>query len=408
MTSGHNVPNYIEHGGARNVIGSGGSLDVESGGEMDIESGADLKLDGTTVDASAAEINQLDTGAMTLKSITGGDSSLGIDGMAGSTGNGGAVPIAGGIGDAGDGGAVSLTGGLGDGTGDGGAAAVAGGAGGTTGAGGLASLTGGAGDGGGGGVSGAATVDAGAVAGGTGADVNVGVTNAVNVNIGGGAQGIVLNGVALTATSAQMNTLLRDPGRLAINVLQVALDVADVETVTIGADVYEFDRAVDGVVGGNIAVTAHANDTPAAATDALIDAINASGTEAVTAYDISVNEILIVADAVGAVTLGCTETMGGAANEWAAANMYGGAAAAMRTMCVQTRVPTAQDVTMGNMHFAFDFTPTVVIVQARITATGIDKLWAGGYSLANDVVTVDNTGGTDWAVTDDITVIAFA
>ena len=50
---------YREQGGARQVIASGGSLDVESGGELDIESGGSLKLAGTAVTATAAEINEM-------------------------------------------------------------------------------------------------------------------------------------------------------------------------------------------------------------------------------------------------------------------------------------------------------------------------------------------------------------
>ena len=49
--------NYKEQGGARHVIG--GSLDVISGGDLDIESGAALKLAGTTVSATAAELNTI-------------------------------------------------------------------------------------------------------------------------------------------------------------------------------------------------------------------------------------------------------------------------------------------------------------------------------------------------------------
>lgn len=48
---------YREQGGDRQVVASGGSLDVESGGELDIESGGALKLAGTQVNATAAEIN---------------------------------------------------------------------------------------------------------------------------------------------------------------------------------------------------------------------------------------------------------------------------------------------------------------------------------------------------------------
>lgn len=48
---------YREQGGDRQVVKSGGSFDVESGGEIDVESGGALKLAGTQVTATAAEIN---------------------------------------------------------------------------------------------------------------------------------------------------------------------------------------------------------------------------------------------------------------------------------------------------------------------------------------------------------------
>lgn len=48
---------YREQGGDRQVIASGGSLDVESGGEIDVESGGSLKIAGTAISASAAQLN---------------------------------------------------------------------------------------------------------------------------------------------------------------------------------------------------------------------------------------------------------------------------------------------------------------------------------------------------------------
>ncbi|HRT22385.1 MAG TPA: hypothetical protein P5318_19920, partial [Candidatus Hydrogenedentes bacterium] len=45
---------YVEQGGNRAVVASGGSLDVESGGEIDIESGGYLKIGGTAITATAA------------------------------------------------------------------------------------------------------------------------------------------------------------------------------------------------------------------------------------------------------------------------------------------------------------------------------------------------------------------
>lgn len=53
----YNALNYSEQGGARDVIG--GSLDVASGGEIDIEAGGALKIAGTAITASAAELNTM-------------------------------------------------------------------------------------------------------------------------------------------------------------------------------------------------------------------------------------------------------------------------------------------------------------------------------------------------------------
>lgn len=58
-----NVSNYMEQGGSRWVIG--GSLDVVSGGDLDVETGGALKIAGTTVTASAAEINNSTDGMST-------------------------------------------------------------------------------------------------------------------------------------------------------------------------------------------------------------------------------------------------------------------------------------------------------------------------------------------------------
>ena len=70
---GANVKNYTEQGGARRVVASGGSIDIESGGEIDIESGADLKLAGTKVTPSAADFNHLlaaDANGLTAADLT--------------------------------------------------------------------------------------------------------------------------------------------------------------------------------------------------------------------------------------------------------------------------------------------------------------------------------------------------
>lgn len=53
---------YKKDGGDTQVVANGGKQEIESGGETDYQSGASLKLDGTAITPTAAEINVLDKG----------------------------------------------------------------------------------------------------------------------------------------------------------------------------------------------------------------------------------------------------------------------------------------------------------------------------------------------------------
>jgi hypothetical protein len=215
----------------------------------------------------------------------------------------------------------------------------------------------------------------------------------------------------LTATAAQVNSLVQFPGLLAYGVLRVAANVADEETVTIGVDVYEFDRAADGVAAaGAIAVTGHADDTPEHATNALIAAINASGTEAVTAVDISNNQVLVVADAPGAVVLALATDMQGVDNGWDAAAMHDGAAAGLKRTVRVAHVPNAVEVALDRVLVPLGFAPTAAIVQVRVTATGAPLAWSGTTILRTVEQRIDliNAGdANDFSADHTITVIAF-
>ena len=150
--------------------------------------------------------------------------------------------------------------------------------------------------------------------------------------------------------------------------------------------------------------------TAAEATDALIAAINASGTEDILAVDIDANEILLVQDVIGVDTTALSETMGGADNVVDAA--FGdGAAGVQLKVATTARVPDAQEVATGNLHVGLDFTPSVVFVQVRVTATGVLVSWDGAAIIvggANPYIQIDNAGGTDWSVNDTVHVIAYA
>ncbi len=138
--------------------------------------------------------------------------------------------------------------------------------------------------------------------------------------------------------------------------------------------------------------------------DGLVAAINAHGTEAITAVKISAGVMLLTADAVGVVTTACTDTM--TSGSFGAAAMAGGRTSAARKCITATRVPTAQEVTNGNLHIALPFTPSRALVQVRVTSSGDAKAWAGLVTLDSVGVHLANDGGADWAATDTITVLA--
>lgn len=198
------------------------------------------------------------------------------------------------------------------------------------------------------------------------------------------------------------------PGLRDINVLRIASNVADTQTVTIGRDVYEFDRAADGVTAGRIAVTGHADDTPANATAALVAAINTKGTEPFAAVTIGNNEVLIYATRPGALGVACAETLAGTNNVWSAATTYGGSGTSVTVprLGFTVRVPTATEVALDQLHAVFDFEPAAVFVSVRVTATGAVKAFDGAVTVTGTRVTVVNSGATDWATTDTVTILA--
>ena len=63
---------YRKQGGNELVAASGGKITIESGGQIDVESGGALKLAGTTVTASAADLNATTAGVALVGAMVGG------------------------------------------------------------------------------------------------------------------------------------------------------------------------------------------------------------------------------------------------------------------------------------------------------------------------------------------------
>jgi hypothetical protein len=104
------------------------------------------------------------------------------------------------------------------------------------------------------------------------------------------------------------------------------------------------------------------------------------------------------------VTTALAETLNGANNAVDTAALRLGAAAAPVNLVHVTRVPIAQEVTLGTLHIACPFVPVTVIPRVIVTATGAEKAWDGGVVIDADkrLVTLNNAGSTDWATTDTI------
>lgn len=286
-------------------------------------------------------------------------------------------------------------------------------------------------------------------------------------------------------------------GRLAKNILRLAANVADAETITIGADVYEIETVAtatgtntaggtlnntadpspavtiaahgltagdpvaveteimqvatvidantvslargrfgttaaahadaiainkgNGITAGRIPIGFIATFTPAVAGPAIAAAINnalmANGARLTGKVSTifatfqatslaSGAEVLVAARSAGVNTTAVAETLAGANNTWDNAAFHDGVAVGDKRSFFQAVVPSAQEVAVGNIRIPLPFTPSYIAVDVRVTATGLSKAWVGGFLFSAGVLTVDNTGATDWAATDTVYITA--
>lgn len=230
-------------------------------------------------------------------------------------------------------------------------------------------------------------------------------------------------------------TALDDPGSAPINGIDLSTNPTDTDTITIGADTYEFvDLAVNNQVAAdvNIAVVIGAN--AAATFAALLLAINGTqaahnlvfqtdgvtpaehiGTESVLGVDGTSQVLLVIpADAIGGTPVygpaatAFSETLT-AVVDWLSTNynLLGGHAATTRRMITISDTITAAMITAGFLRLRLPFVPTATIVKAA-TAAGVEKA-LGTDSVAitgSDVLVTLNGGGGDLANTNVLTILA--
>ncbi len=201
-----------------------------------------------------------------------------------------------------------------------------------------------------------------------------------------------------------------NPGTRSINLLRMTNDVVAGQAVVIGADTWEAVNGPGaGVIPGSIPIDISGGATAAAWGTALAASINADdGTEAISAFLQSGQHVLIVSDEPGVNALACSETLAGANNVWMNATMVGGSAAGVVQLAVVKRVPTATEVTFGQMFFAFGFVPRIFQIFVAPTATPDANAAFDGVltDSGDDYWILDKAGSVDWAVTDTVTIIA--
>jgi hypothetical protein len=194
--------------------------------------------------------------------------------------------------------------------------------------------------------------------------------------------------------------------RVAQNVLRLAANVADAETITIGRDVFELDTNSTSTAG-RIVVDVTGKVTPTLAGPLIVAAINTYNTQRLVAVELATGIIGVYgADPVtGVGALACTETLAGSGNAWDAVAMVGGnPEVAVQTVVVQ-RGAVAAKVAEGNAYFFLPFTVVAALCGVR-TSAGVAKAWDGATTVTGNRVKMDNAGSSDWAATDVLVCVA--
>ena len=188
--------------------------------------------------------------------------------------------------------------------------------------------------------------------------------------------------------------------RVAQNILRLANNVADLELITIGRDVFELDTNAT-YTAGRIPVNVNGNLTPTLAGPLIVAKINTANTQKLVAVQIAVGVILVYSNEPvrGMGALPCTETLAGTSNAWDAVAMFGGNLDVEPQQVTTQRAAMATEVTEGNAYFVFPFTVVAADGSVRTTA-GVAKAWDGVLSFSGNRVKMDNSGASDWAATD--------
>lgn len=208
------------------------------------------------------------------------------------------------------------------------------------------------------------------------------------------------------ATTANSNVYASS---LTSSTLTITADASgsQANSITVGRAWATNSGWASGDASGNSTLTGGAGapsvSDPFLATN-IVRGFNLSNRVQMYAQVVDTNQIAFFNAYTGNSSNACTETIAGAT--WSATTTYGGVSGdPIPTTTVLSRVPTADEVTRGKMHFFFPFPPRAVFVQVVVTSSGVPTAWVGAITKSGNRVTLDNSGATDWAATDTVNVL---
>lgn len=178
----------------------------------------------------------------------------------------------------------------------------------------------------------------------------------------------------------------------------------DGDTVTINGVIFELDDDAT-YTSTNVQVDISAAATAAATMTALAAAINASnlnalGYSAGAETNNSIEQCVVVAPRP--FTASETLTNGTAVTKTGTPEPYDDQYATI----IQSRVPSAGEVTTGVLHFVFPGTVVNAVLSTRVTSTGVVKTLTDALSISGQRAKVTAAGATNFAATDTVSVIA--
>lgn len=185
-------------------------------------------------------------------------------------------------------------------------------------------------------------------------------------------------------------------------------DLADGDIFQIGTKIYEIDELADGVVAGNIAIDTSGDTTAAQAVATIVGVINANKPSVpvtALAHPGDSDHILITADArAGAGNMVFTATFANTSTITGTGLLQFGEDGGSQVESRMDYIAEAEDVTATMIVIETGMnSPRFADVTVR-TSAGVEVAYNGAVVVSGSQIRIDNSGTTDWAAGDVLTV----